>query len=242
MAWNELKISIDPIKKAKSIHGLDQQIDAFVYQKPLSLDLYQVILNQAKYLNHMTYAIYGLIMVIMGMIGYYATLSDALIMMAIIVSLLPLSSLIECHDAKRHGLLLLHQSYPFDHRMVLTIRFLYLTLINSIVVIVSIGLFNMISDHSGFGLVLLLIYVFMGLILSVISLAIAFWISKMQWALLINGCINGIVTFVMLAIMIDYQAFDSIMISVCIVELVLTIILWSIVMHRLRQRKSVWIN
>ena len=241
-AFHELKIDIDHDKKAQSIHGLDQAIHSFTYQKPLTLDFKQVIYNQARYLNHLTYIIYGLIIIMIGFIGIYASFSDALITMGIIAGLLPLMSMIECHDAKRYGLEALHRSYPFDHRLVLTIRFIYLTIINSIVVNGAMVLYNGLTQQHHFGLTIILIYLMTLLILSMVSLVIALTIKRMQWALIINGSINGLVIFTIITIVIDFYTIIFIMISVCIVLMGISIIVWSVMMHWLYHQKAVWIK
>ena len=237
MDFDALKLPIDPMMKAQSIQQiLDKSHDIKVV-KPLKLNLMDVILNQAKYLNHFSYLIYLLALVILMLMVRSSNYVEMMVYLGIVAVIFPLLTTLECNDATRHGLSHLQKTYPFNSGLIMALRFVYLTLLNTVVLTIYILVVNTINRDGLIDIVSALSLIASLLVYSGSSLCIGLTIKKTRYAVLINGLVNGIMQLMVIPLVtmvITTPWFYQIMWLVMIMTI--AIMVFTIAFNRLNQK------
>lgn len=198
MDFKALNIPVDPVYKANSMQKIVDQSKAMMVIPEVKLNLMDVILNQARYLNHFTYIIYILALIIIMALMESSNYMQMMVTLAFIVGIFPLLTALECNDASRHGLYQLQKTYPFNAGLVMTIRFTYLTLLNTVVLTIYIVLINALASGFTIDMVSSMTLMASLLICSGSSLWIGLTIKKTHMALLINVMVNTIAQLVLI--------------------------------------------
>ena len=236
MKFDALKIPIDPTLKQASLVSVTRAIEQTEIVASVKLDMVAVILNQARYLNHLTYALYILVLLIEWMVSTSAGKIEMMIYLGMVCTIFPLIAALECADAKRADLIALHRTYPFDYGLLVAIRFLYLTILNSGVLLVCIiGVnalrhFDLIDGISAITLICSM------LSLSASSLLIRLKIKKGSVGLLINFLINALVQFSLVSLLTMVETMHGlIQISWCIGWIVLALVCMGLTVSKVKK-------
>lgn len=207
MDFKALNIPIDPVYKQSNIEILIDQSKMIMVKPSLKLNLIDVIFNQAKYLNHFSYLVYIIAFVVLMMMVKSVTSVEIVIYLGALAVIFPLLTILECSDASRHGLDQLQATYPFNTSMVMTIRFTYLTIINTVVLSVYMILIALMAVKPLLDMVSAISLLASLWIYSGSSLYIGLTIKNQWYALLINLLINGICQLIMIPLL--FMVIDS---------------------------------
>ena len=236
MNFEALNIPIDPLQKQTTLDGLTSAIDQFQITTSIKLDLVSVILNQARYLNHLTYGMYVLVLIIESMIATSAGKIEMMIYLGMACTVFPLFAAIECTDAKRVDLIVLHKTYPFDYGLLLSIRFLYLTLLNSVVLLIYILMVNTMRHFILIDALSAITLIFSMLTLSASNLLIGLKIKNGPLSVLISFMVNAIVQFSLISLLTMIQTMHGmIQILWCMGWIGLAIVCMGLTLLKLRR-------